>query len=71
MLADMSTSTLAEHHSHHNVAASTFDYSVVPMIDEVIARVAGRGFLSSVEVVDVLLDLRLLATADDLVAIGE
>ncbi len=40
--------------------------SVVPAIDELVGRFAVRGTVAAGEVVDVLLDLRLLAEADAL-----
>ncbi len=42
--------------------------SVFPAIDAFIARYAGRELVTGAEVVDLLLDLRLLAEADELVA---
>jgi hypothetical protein len=42
--------------------------SVLPAIDVLVARYAGRELVSGAEVVDLLLDLRLLAEADELVA---
>jgi len=42
--------------------------SIVPAIDEFVSRFTGRGFVSAGEVVDVLLDLRLIAVADEMVA---
>ena len=41
--------------------------SVVPAIDELVAGFAGRGIVAATEVVDVLLDLRLIAVADEVV----
>ena len=40
--------------------------SIVPAIDELVGRFAVRGTVAAGEVVDVLLDLRLLAEADAL-----
>jgi hypothetical protein len=42
--------------------------SVLPAIDVLIARYSGRELVAGAEVVDLLLDLRLLAEADELVA---
>jgi hypothetical protein len=42
--------------------------SVLPAIDVFIARYGGRELVAGPEVVDLLLDLRLLAEADELVA---
>ena len=42
--------------------------SVLPAIDVLIAQFTGRELVSGAEFVDVLLDLRLLAEADELVA---
>ena len=42
--------------------------SVLPAIDVLVSRYAGRELVSGAEVVDLLLDLRLLAEADELVA---
>jgi hypothetical protein len=44
--------------------------SVIPAIDALIARYAGRGTVGGPEVVDALLDLRSLAEMDELVASG-
>ena len=41
--------------------------SVVPTIDELVAGFAGRNIVAASEVVDVLLDLRLIAVADEVV----
>jgi hypothetical protein len=43
----------------------TLGSSVVAAIDELIARYAGRRILTVGEVVDALLDLRLIAVADE------
>jgi hypothetical protein len=45
--------------------------SVIPAIDELVARYTGRGTVAATEIIDALLDLRLLAEADDLVRLGE
>ena len=42
--------------------------SVLPLIDVLIDRYAGREVVPGPEVVDLLLDLRLLAEVDELVA---
>jgi hypothetical protein len=42
--------------------------SVVAAIDELVARYAGRESVPAAEVVDVLLDLRILALADAILA---
>ena len=42
--------------------------SVLPAIDVLITRYAGRELVAGAEIVDVLLDLRLLAEADEFVA---
>ena len=42
--------------------------SVLPAIDVLIARYSERELVAGAEVVDLLLDLRLLAEADELVA---
>jgi hypothetical protein len=39
--------------------------SLVPAIDEIIDRLRGRDLLSGSEVIDLLLDLRLTARAQD------
>jgi hypothetical protein len=39
----------------------------VPAIDEFVTRFSGRGSVGAAEVVDMLLDLRLLAVADEIV----
>jgi hypothetical protein len=41
--------------------------SVVPAIDAALERLGEREFMSTVEVADLLLDLRLVAIADELV----
>ena len=41
--------------------------SVVPAIDEFVAQFTGRGLVAGAEVVDILLDLRLIAVADEVV----
>ena len=41
--------------------------SVVPVIDQLVAHFAGRGLVAATEVVDLLLDLRLIAVADEVV----
>ena|SRR5438552_1906643 len=42
--------------------------SVVPAIDELVAQFTGRGLVSGAEVVDMLLDLRLIALAGEVAA---
>lgn len=46
----------------------TCSASIVPAIDEFVSRFTSREFVSGGEVVDVLLDLRLIAVADEIVA---
>ena len=41
--------------------------SVIPAIDQVISRLHGCGLISQHDVVDLLLDLRLVAKAQDIV----
>ena len=41
--------------------------SVIPAIDDLVRRYTGRSTVAAGEVVDMLLDLRLLAHADELV----
>ena len=41
--------------------------SVIPAIDDFMSRFAGRDVVSAGDVVDMLLDLRLIAVADDIV----
>ena len=50
-----------------NVPDVTLGSSVVPAIDELVVGFAGRGIVAASEVVDVLLDLRLIAVADEVV----
>jgi hypothetical protein len=45
----------------------TLGSSVVPAIDELVARFTGRGLVTGADVVDMLLDLRLIAVADEVV----
>jgi len=47
--------------------AVTLEPSVVPAIDALVGRYTSRDFVAASEVVDILLDLRLLAEADELV----
>jgi hypothetical protein len=42
--------------------------SVIPAIDQLVARYTGRGSVAAAEIIDALLDLRLLAEADDLLS---
>jgi hypothetical protein len=41
--------------------------SVIPAIDELVVRYTGRGTVAAPEIIDALLDLRLLAEADELI----
>jgi len=41
------------------------------LIDDALAQFGGRGLISGDEIVDFLLDLRSVATADDLAAFAE
>ena len=48
-----------------------FEPSVIPAIDALVGRYTGRDVVAATEVVDLLLDLRLLAEADQLFVSGE
>jgi hypothetical protein len=52
----------------HEVAVGP---SVVPAIDAALARLGEREYMSTVEVADLLLDLRLVAAADEIVLTGD
>lgn len=51
-----------------SVDAAPITSSVIPAIDAIVAEIAVREVLSGSEIVDRLLDLRLLAVADEVFA---
>jgi hypothetical protein len=61
----MTTKTLHRTEPTPRVELSAF--SIVPALDAAIERMAARHVVSGTEVVDLLLDLRMLATALDAV----
>ena len=65
----MTTTTISERPSTATPAPET-TFSFVPVIDEALARLGQRQIMPVREVVDLLLDVRLIAAAQDLVASG-
>jgi hypothetical protein len=68
MLSSMRTHAIVHHPMPEETAPVEITASVVPAIDELITRVAVRELLTGAEVVDALLDLRLVAIAEAIVA---
>jgi hypothetical protein len=58
------TAALVKHPPVDETAATP---SMIPAIDQVITRLHGCGLISQHDVVDLLLDLRLVAKAQDIV----
>ncbi len=51
-----------------NVLQAPITFSVIAEIDTIVAEMAGRELVTGAEIVDRLLDLRLLAVADEVLA---
>ena len=65
----MTNTALSERRSTATPVPET-TFSLVPVIDEALARLGERQIMPVREVVDLLLDVRLIAAAQDLVASG-
>jgi hypothetical protein len=67
MIDGMETRTLIDRPATR-FARMTMTDSVMPAIDEALARLATRELISAAEVINTLLDLRLIVAADEVAA---